>query len=409
MAKKSKSEKFPLWRHPSGQWCKKYRGKPLYFGTDPAEAVKRFEVEWPRILAGKPRFDDRPDPGVVTVADLVNAFLAAKEDRVDSGELSRGMWGEYYALCDRVIACFGRGRVVAELRPDDFAKLRAEAAKTLGPVALGKFITMTRTLFKYGFDTELLAVPVRVGMSFDKPSRKVLRVNRAAKGAKLLAAEGCCKLIDAARGQLKAMILLGLNAGFGQTDCASLPRAAIDAKKAWLSFPRPKTGIGRRVKLWPETVEALGEVLARPVAPADPADAGLLFLTASGSRWVRYIPGKEKDGKQTRGANVDAVAREFKKLARKAGVQLPKGGAFYTLRHVFRTVADEVRDRPAADVIMGHADPTMGGHYVETIGDDRLEKMVDHVRSWLFKGRETGEPAKADEEPPTVLKFAAAG
>jgi hypothetical protein len=249
MARKKRSDKFPMWLHPSGQWCKKWLGKPYYFGTDASEALKRFEVEWPRIVAGNPRFDDKPDPHVVTLADLVNAFLGAKEERVDSGELSRGMWGEYYAMCDRVVECFGRDRVVANLRPDDFAKLRASAAKTLGPVALGKLITMTRTLFKYGFEAELLAAPVRFGKSFDKPSRKVLRLNRATKGAKLLTAADCCKLIDAASEQMKAMILLGLNAGFGQSDCSSLPRSAVDLKAGWVIFPRPKTGIPRRARL----------------------------------------------------------------------------------------------------------------------------------------------------------------
>jgi integrase len=132
-----------------------------------------------------------------------------------------------------------------------------------------------------------------------------------------------------------------------------------------------------------------------------------VFITSAGNRWVRYLDGKDEDGEPIRGTNVDAVASEFKKLAKRAKVQLPKGGAFYTLRHVFRTVADEMRDRPAADVIMGHADPTMGGHYVESIGDDRLERIANHVREWLLKGRESG-PAKAEDEAPAVLPFAAA-
>jgi integrase len=409
MATKRRGDKFPLWLHPSGQWCKKHRGKPYYFGTDAADALKRFDLEWPRIITGKPRFDDRPDPTVVTVVDLVNSFLGAKEDRVNSGELTRGMWGEYYAMCDRVLESFGRSRIVAELRPDDFAKLRSATTGTLGPVALGKFITMTRTLFKYGFDSELLAAPVRFGKSFDKPSRKVLRLNKATKGAKLLSAADCCTMIDNANDQLKAMILLGLNAGFGQSDCASLPRSAIDLKAGWIIFPRPKTGIPRRAPLWPETSEALNAVLSDRRAPAEPADKELVFLTSAGNRWVRFVDRFNEDGGRKRGASIDAVAAAFSKHANRVKVTLPKGGSFYTLRHIFRTVADEVRDRPAADIIMGHADASMGGHYVEAIGDDRLRQIANHVREWLLKGKASNPAAPAGNESPEVLKFAAAG
>jgi hypothetical protein len=33
---------------------------------------------------------------------------------------------------------------------------------------------------------------------------------------------------------------------------------------------------------------------------------------------------------------------------------------------------------------MGHADPSMGGHYRERIDDARLQAVSDHVRQWLF-------------------------
>jgi integrase len=55
------------------------------------------------------------------------------------------------------------------------------------------------------------------------------------------------------------------------------------------------------------------------------------------------------------------------------------------LRHTFRTVADEVGDRPAIDLIMGHEDSSdMATHYVERIGVERLRKITEHVRTWTF-------------------------
>jgi len=43
-----------------------------------------------------------------------------------------------------------------------------------------------------------------------------------------------------------------------------------------------------------------------------------------------------------------------------------KGLGFYTLRHTFRTVADEAKDQPAADFTMGHESPHMSTVYRET-------------------------------------------
>jgi integrase len=63
---------------------------------------------------------------------------------------------------------------------------------------------------------------------------------------------------------------------------------------------------------------------------------------------------------------------------------------FYTLRHTFRTVADESKDQPAVDHIMGHEVPHMSAIYRETISDERLKAVTEHVRSWLFGKTSSG-------------------
>jgi hypothetical protein len=65
------------------------------------------------------------------------------------------------------------------------------------------------------------------------------------------------------------------------------------------------------------------------------------------------------------------------------GFHRPRIG-FYTLRHVFRTIADSARDPVAIGIIMGHSDPSMGGHYRERVDDARLVAVVNVVRAWLW-------------------------
>lgn len=384
MAKKqatARAEKFPLWRHPRGQWCRKRKGRFYYFGLDRDAALKRYVTEWPEILAG--RTPEPNDPAAASVADVVNSYLTEKRRRVDTGELSARSFADYYAVCEEVVGTLGRTRPVAGLRPEDFARLRAKAAaRRQSPWSLLSFVTRARMIFDHAFAFDLIAAPVKYGGAFDRPPKKTLRASRAKRGPKLLDAADLRKLIASADPQLRAMIYLGLNGGMGATDCARLPRAALTDRPGWLDFARVKTGQARRLPLWPETVKALAAVGKVRPAPKDPADADLVFLTVFGRPWVRF----NSDGMGKRSA-IDTINKQFVKLAAKCGVELPSG--FYLLRHVFRTVADEVLDRPAIDLVMGHSDNTMADHYRERSADERLVAVVDHVRRWLIAARPT--------------------
>jgi integrase len=100
-----------------------------------------------------------------------------------------------------------------------------------------------------------------------------------------------------------------------------------------------------------------------------------------------------------------AITKEFVKLLKKLGINGRKGLGFYTLRHCCRTVADESKDQPACDYIMGHEIPHMSAVYRETISDARLRAVADYVRAWLFpptrdnpKSEAKGEAEGGDAE-----------
>jgi hypothetical protein len=61
------------------------------------------------------------------------------------------------------------------------------------------------------------------------------------------------------------------------------------------------------------------------------------------------------------------------------------------LRHTFQTQGDECGDFIATRTIMGHGfSGDISATYRERVSDERLRKVVDTVRRWLFGDATTG-------------------
>lgn len=365
---------FPLFPHATRRWAKKIRGKLHYFGPwdDPQGALQRYLDQKDDLLAGR---TPRGQKEGCSVRDLVNRFLTTKRHLADTHELKERTFQDYHSSCGRVIDAFGKSRLVDDLLADDFEGLRTTLAKTRGPVALGNEIQRIRVLFKYAYDQGLIDRPMRYGQTFRRPSRKTLRLARNAKGPRLFKRRELRAMIESAGPQVRAMILLGINCGLGNSDVGHLPLLAVDLERGWLRFPRPKTGVDRRCKLWPETVEALRVAIEKRPQPKSSVDADLVFITKRGQRWAHDRA-------------TSPLSAETAKLLTKLGLKRP-GLNFYALRHTFETIAGDRGDQVAVDFIMGHAPSSrdMGAVYRERVFDHRLVAVVKHVRRWLFGGR----------------------
>lgn len=270
---------FPLFPHATGRWAKKINGRFAFFGPweDPTAALEMYLAQRDALYAGRlPRrisaaaasgrsaasstASATVESGTgrgVQVRDLANHFLTAKQRRVAGGEMGLRSFSEYHKACERLVKQFGAGRVVDDLDADDFGRLRASLATTRGPVTLGNEIGRIRSVFKYAYEAGLVDKPMRFGPDFMKPAKRSVRLARQARGPRMFEPTEIKALLAAARVQMRAMILLGLNCGMGNTDVATLTWGGLDLKKGFVELPRPKTGIARRAVLWPETIKAL--------------------------------------------------------------------------------------------------------------------------------------------------------
>ena len=156
-----------------------------------------------------------------------------------------------------------------------------------------------------------------------------------------------------------------------RTASTSVALVALPLLQGDLALREPR----RRPCLAPATVPIDLRVAERH-QPKREEHARLVFITKYGLSW----------GKDT---TDNPVTKETAKLLRSLHINGRKGLGFYTLRHTFRTVADESKDQVAVDFVMGHAREDMASIYRERISDDRLKAVADNVRAWLFTEMET--------------------
>ncbi|MDY0168502.1 MAG: tyrosine-type recombinase/integrase [Thermoguttaceae bacterium] len=386
----------PLTVHPSstwGRWCKKIRGRQHTFGAivpgakdfGSTAAIALYHKQKEDLEAGR---EPRVEVAGVTVGKLCSDFLERKDAAVAAGELSKFTRQAYGFTCDKLVAYFGKLRSIEGLRPDDFARFRAYLVKRgLGLESVATEVQRTRCVFKHAVDYKLVAAPVDFGPDFRRPPQRAMRLARRQNGQRSFSAEEVRLILDHADVKLRAMILLAVNTGIGNSDLGRLPVEAVDLQAGWLDFARGKTGVDRRCPLWPETVDAVREhLVSRPKPPKRVAH--LVFLTPTGLSYFK--PGGDNPLCVEFRKLVKRIDKARREAAEKAHQAAPEalwreGRGFYSLRHSFATAGDGARDPVALRYLMGHSPGRdITSVYLETPGDDRLRAVVDHVRRWVW-------------------------
>lgn len=386
---------FPLFPHDSGQWAKKIHGKTYYFGIwgKPNDALEEYHRFAEGLKTGRRSRERTTD---ANLRALCRRFLYDKQLLVESGELSSRSFNDYADTCKRLVAYFGKSLLLAQLDPADFTSLRASLAEGRGPTWLANEINRVRTIFRYAAPdrANLVAEPIRFGPVFRRPTKKSQRIHKAKQPSRMVAPHEIQRLASVASPQLRAMIWLAVNCGMGNSDCSQLRIDHIDLDGGWLDYPRPKTGVGRRAQLWPETIRALRVVIDSRPKDLPPAATHCVFVT-------RYRKPWRHDGKAS-----CPISGRFGKLTKLLGINRV-GLSFYSLRHTFQTVAKRCGDVDAVRSVMGHVDGSISAVYDEEFCDDkRLLRVSQTVHDWLELGSRPHVASAEDEAK--IIKFRSA-
>ncbi len=381
--KPAKPKDSPLFPHASGRWAKKIKGQFHYFGpwSDYDAALNKWLEQKDDLVAGR---KPRPKTEGLTVMDLANRFLRVKETLKNDGELSPRTFYGYHHTCEMLLRVLGKNRVVNDLQSEDFEAVRAATFKALGMEARKTIIRQVRALFNFAYKNDMIDKPVKFGTAFQPPSAKnQMKEKVAKKESRILTADQVQALLAGATVHLRAMIMLGINCGFGNNDCATLAFSALDLEGGWHNHARPKTGVPRRGKLWPETVTAIREAIAKRRTPKDRANADLVFITKAGEPYVRWKTRGDTDPSKSRWR--DAIALASRALFKKLGIN--HGASFYSLRRMTETIGGGCKDQIAVDAVMGHSRGDMASVYRLNIEDSRLEAVAGHIHAWLWPAK----------------------
>ena len=364
----------PLTASGNGQWAARVDGRMINLGpwSDHEGAKQRYY----EMMAAGESVPAEPS-GRMTVRRLSNEWLDSQNKKLEKKRLSQRSFDDNLRAGKRLVRVFGPNRELDSLKPKDWAKLRKDIEDRHESLhSIRREMVLCKAAANYGVANRMILAPF-FGTEFTPPSDSEIAKDRADRerengGGKHFEAEEIRQILEIANPTMTAMILLGINCGLGNEDILELRKTDINLATGWLHYPRPKNGIERRAKMWPETSKAIKDYLELRPEPQPDLENGakLVFLTRYGNQYDAL-----------------AIGKEFNKLQDKVGCKR-KERSYYGLRHTLQTeaenLAEESPDVPAIDRVMGHKTVGIATNYRGTIADKRLEKISDALHRWLF-------------------------
>ena len=150
----------------------------------------------------------------------------------------------------------------------------------------------------------------------------------------------------------------------------------VDIANSRVKLARKKTGVSRDLPLWPETIVALEKITRR---------GKLVFYTSRGNPLIETFL-KTEDNGNCKYISKNSITPKFSRLIKKAGLKIPKGTGFYTLRRTAATVAARSGDPFAVQRLLGHADLQMATRYVQDVSK-QTDRVIENSRKYIIQGK----------------------
>lgn len=396
---------FPLSPMQNGQWFRKIKGasdrksKPYYFGSWRSDskgerAIKEYDLRLPGIFAGTDHMRYlAAGGGKLTVAGLCKQYLTARLTDVQAGKLTLVMYGDYMRELGAFVEWVKGTTPGDSLKPEHFTAYASHLVENRKLMSRSRKRTqgLVKAMFNWGMANELCR-RINFGTAFKAPSttREAIRQEKARLGKpdhaeRIVMGEEIDRLLDACKGKpnMRAMILIGINCGFGPSDIGRLRWRHMNLKTGRLYYPRPKNGNKRMAYLWKRTREAIQAVESLTHTAAAFAKDGKnapVFITRSRNPYYREEVEIKNGDFRIRPCN--AISITFGRMAKKLKLE---GVSFYRLRHTFKTFGKRAKDRDALNLCMGHKPNNVeAGYDHQDISFRRVRRIAIAVKKKLW-------------------------
>ena len=105
--RKTRSDKFPLTLHPTGQYCRKIKGKIRYFGTDKKKVLERYLAQ-ATYLHGAQSLIQKASNDKMTLKQLCDLYLQYQHSRVLAGALTPKHYNDHIDSLGRLMSFLGQ-------------------------------------------------------------------------------------------------------------------------------------------------------------------------------------------------------------------------------------------------------------------------------------------------------------
>ncbi len=249
-------------------------GKRIYLGTDEDNALDKYH----RLNLGVKTIQEEPiSRSIITVKELANRFLSAQQANWQNPEVILKCYKDW-------LRRFMKDHPqlwITDLTVESFAALKL-SLKERGylPESINHYLGAVRAMFTFAEDTGIIEKAPKL-----KRVKNEGKTRTASSKKSLYTRDEIQRLLNHADVQLKAMIMLALNCGFGPKDMRDLAWNHSDGER--VTLPRSKTGISQTYLMWSETRDLLEEVrqqrderIARALKRGNVrCDSGHVFVT----------------------------------------------------------------------------------------------------------------------------------
>jgi hypothetical protein len=208
LKRKTRSDKFPLTLHTTGQYCKKIKGKMYYFGSDKKQTLEKY-LDYATYLHGHQEDLQKPTEEHMTLKQLCEMYLKYQYSKLQANDLTASHHNEQINSLNKLMAFLGQNIDINNISTLDLQNYKRRIQKSHVSVCrLNLHISIMKALFHWARKNDVLANIQNI----DAVSRgKIIHQERFT-----FKSEHITRLLSVADVKMRAMIWLGLNkdAGF---------------------------------------------------------------------------------------------------------------------------------------------------------------------------------------------------